>query len=120
MLQGVLLWVVDDRLAQAKADNDWSVEPPYIVCKDMLYADDTLRLSGCAAKLKVHMDCLCLVDEGRGYGLELNWEPSGEPMKRVDRVVYLGCLLTACPSAAPEVSRRLGKARQSFNELARY
>ena len=33
--------------------------------------------------------------------------------------MYLGSLLTACSSAAPEVSRRLGEARHSFSALAR-
>jgi len=46
-------------------------------------------------------------------------QPSGTPVKRVEQVVYLGSLLTACASAGPEVSRRLGEARCSFKALTK-
>ena len=89
-----------------------------------------MLLSSSQGKLQMHLDIL--VEEGSKYGLELNWDktvlvnihteahltqPSGDKVKRVDRVVYLGSVLVASASAVPELSRRLGEASGSFKAL---
>ena len=73
---------------------------------DILYADDTLLLSSSAEKLQRQLELV--VDEGRRYGLELNWKktlamrigtmqeiktPNGEAVQTVAQAVYLGGLL---------------------------
>ena len=91
----------------------------------------TARLvSSCAAKLQRHLDIL--VDEGKRYGLELNWaktfamrihhpgqlvQPSGEPVKVVEQAVYLGGLLNTSMQAKSEVTRRIGEAKGIFKAL---
>ena len=64
---------------------------------DLLYADDTVLFSSCPLRLQAHLDIL--VEEGKKYGLELNWDktmvikvhstgslhtPDGMPLKEVD------------------------------------
>ena len=44
-------------------------------------------------------------------------QPSGNKIKKVDRVVYLGSILVSSASAEPELSRRLGEANGSFKTL---
>ena len=70
MVQTVLLWGVDSRLENALSGRNFPDEPAYVVCKDLLYADDTVLFSSCSAKLQMHLDLL--VEEGQRYGLELN------------------------------------------------
>ena len=107
-------------------------EPEYLLCNDLLYADDTMLTSSDARKLQAVLDAV--IDEGRRYGLELNWAktvamqihndgniytPTGDPVQLVDQVVYLGGLLTTQVTAKPEVSRRIGEARGIFKALQR-
>lgn len=128
IVQTVLLHDVDRRLQEEGCN---VAEPEYVVCGDVLYADDTQLISSSAAKLQRQLECV--VDEGKRYGLELNWtktlamrirhdgmvtQPSGEPVKCVEEAVYLGGLLSATADAKPEVTRRLGEARGSFKALA--
>ena len=131
IVQSVLLHDVDQRLAeQMQEQQHILIEPDYVVCTDLLYADDTLLFSSNVSKLQTHMELL--VDEGSRYGLELNWEktvamnilndgvltqPNGKPVKRVSQAVYLGGMLSSVATVAPEVSRRLGEARGSFKNL---
>jgi hypothetical protein len=133
IVQSVLLHDVDRRLTEKlQGRPHLLIEPAYIVCTDLLYADDTLLFSSNVAKLQIHMDIL--VDEGSRYGLEINWnktvainisndgaltQPGGEPVKIVNQAVYLGGMLSSSAAAAPEVSRRLGEARGSFKSLNR-
>ena len=71
IVQSVLLHDVDQRLAeQLRERQHILIEPDYVVCTDLLYADDTLLLSSNVWKLQTHMDIL--VGEGSRYGLELN------------------------------------------------
>jgi len=42
---------------------------------------------------------------------------SGEVIQVVEQAVYLGSLITACSSAAPSVSRRIGEACRVFDKL---
>ena len=66
------MYDVDARLAAMFADTPEQLrEPSYIVCSDLLYADDTMLISSSTVKLQAHLNLL--VDEGRAYGLELNW-----------------------------------------------
>ena len=105
-------------------------EPPYVVCSDLLYADDTMLVSSNTEKLQALLDYV--IGEGARYGLELNWgktvgigihhngvvsDPSGTPVRMVDKVVYLGGLLTSDMSAKPELSRRIGEAKAIFKAL---
>ena len=46
-------------------------------------------------------------------------DDTGQPIKRKDRIIYLGSLLCADGQAHAEVSRRLGAATAAFNELHR-
>ena len=68
LVQTVLLHDVDGRM---KVQGRGHAEPEYIVSEDVLYADDTLLVSSNAAKLQRRLDTV--VDEGKRYGLELNW-----------------------------------------------
>jgi len=128
LVQTVLLSDVDDILSSR--NEQWPDEPPHVICSDILYADDTVLLSSNPNKLQMHLDIL--VEEGAKYGLELNWDktvvinihseadlmqPSGNKIKKVDRVVYLGSILVSSASAEPELSRRLGEANGSFKTL---
>ena len=132
IVQSVLLHDVDQRLGeQLRERQRVLVEPDYVVCTDLLYADDTLLFSSNVSKLQTHMELL--VDEGSRYGLELNWEktvamnilndgvltqPNGEPVKKISQTVYLGGMISSVATAAPEVSRRLGEARGSIKSLS--
>ena len=73
-----------------------------------------------------------MVEEGRRYGLELNWsktvqmqvstasrvtQPNGENIKSVREAVYLGGLLTCDGRAVREITRRIGEASRSFSSL---
>ena len=128
LVQTVLLHDVDKRLQEECRPVS---EPEYIVCSDVLYADDTLLMSSGAAKLQRHLELV--VDEGKRYGLELNWKktmamrignagdirtPSGEAIGVVEQAVYLGGLLSTTGCAKLEVTRRLGEARGGFKALA--
>ena len=53
LVQTVLLHNVDGR---TKAKNQELQEPDFIVCEDMLYADDTLLLSSKATKMQRRLD----------------------------------------------------------------
>ena len=129
LVQTVLLSDVDKRLA---LHGPFTEEPPYIVCKDLLYADDTMLIGSDPKRLQLHFDLL--IDEGRRYGLELNmsktvamrihntgrvFQPSGEPIEFVDEAVYLGGLLSSKGSARAELTRRIGEATGVFNTLSR-
>ena len=128
LVQTVLLHDVDQRLQEER----WKVtEPEYIVCEDVLYADDTMLVSSSPAKLQRKLEVV--VDEGRRYGLELNWKkalamrihnaseittPSGECVRTVETAVYLGGLLSSTAEAKPEVTRRIGEAMGGFKAIA--
>ena len=94
LVQTILLYDVDQRMLLESFAVD---EPEYIVCNDVLYADDTFLVSSSATKLQDHLNII--VDEGKRYGLELNWgktfmmkiknqgqilQPNGQPLKIVN------------------------------------
>eukprot|EP00959_Pyramimonas_sp_CCMP1952_P074014 1547008-Pyramimonas_sp.AAC.1 len=73
-------------------------EPEYVVCNDLLYADDAVLLSASPVKLQITVDFI--LQEGEKYGLELNWmktmmmrvrnsghvySPDGQPLKSVEQ-----------------------------------
>ena len=77
------------------------VEPDFLVCPDILYADDTMLASSSAKKLQTLLDAV--ICEGKKYGLELNWAktvainiqnngvvktPSGTPVVQARQVVF--------------------------------
>ena len=108
------------------------VEPGYVVCNDVLYADDTMLVSGSAVKIQLLLDFTIKV--GKQYGLDLNWsktvvmrinndglvlDPSLQPIKHVRQAVYLGGLLHINADSKPEVTRRLGEARGVFRALTK-
>ena len=102
-------------------DSDIKVnEPEYIVCNDLLYADDTMILSSSAGYLQQLLGVI--IDERKRYGLELNWDktlcikinnnstlrtPTGGVLQTKDRAVYLGGLLTSDCTTKAEIARRL-------------
>ena len=104
LLQTVLLADVDTRLSML---GPVTGEPEFMVCTDILYADDTLLLGNDVRRLQAHY--FAIIEEGRKYGLELNvaktvmmkvnhtggiFHPSGGEVKVVEEAVYLGGLLT--------------------------
>ena len=129
IVQSVMFFDIDAKMEGRFTDVR---EPEYLLCNDLLYADDTMLTSSDARKLQAVLDAV--IDEGRRYGLELNWAktvamqihndgniytPTGDPVQLVDQVVYLGGLLTTQVTAKPEVSRRIGEARGIFKALQR-
>jgi hypothetical protein len=127
MVQSVMLHDVSVKLHRDMPDTS---EPAYAVTRDVLYADDTLLMSADAVILQTHLNLI--VSEGQAYGLELNWDktvaininnngsihgPHGQILKSVQQAVYLGGLIAASGAASPEVTRRLGEARGSFEQL---
>jgi len=105
--------------------------PPYIICRDILYADDTLILESDARRAERFMHIIAEV--GSVYGLALNWmkvkllrinhggsiiAPTGEPIKVVDSLLYLGATLQKEAHHGAELSRRVGLARKDFDCLA--
>ena len=58
LVQTVLLSDVDRIMASRGQVRLWPEEPPYLVCSDILYADDTVLLSSVAGKLQMHLDIL--------------------------------------------------------------
>ena len=72
--------------------------------------------------------------QGAYYGLSFNnaklavlatnvdediFDAFGKPIKKKDRIVYLGSILSADGSVHSEVGRRIGAATQAFKELTR-
>ena len=51
MVQTVLLSAVDKRLQETNQARNLPQDPEYIVCNDLLYADDTVLFSACTSKL---------------------------------------------------------------------
>ena len=129
IVQSVMFSDIDDRMYNLHIDVQ---EPTFLVCTDLLCADDTMLASSCPVKLQTLLDAV--IDEGARYGLELNWgktvavrtnnngvvrTPSGEPLKIVDQTVYLGGLLSVDVAARPELARRIGEAKVVFKSLHR-
>ena len=63
----VLLEAVDAELAGNPNNN---TTKPYVVTKDVLYADDTMLLATHAGPVQRHLDAI--VHVGKSFGLELN------------------------------------------------
>ena len=131
IVQTVLMHDVAARLKQAERQRHLNIEEPaFVIIPELLYADDTLLVSSSPRRLQMHMDFV--IDEGQRYGLEINFkktvalnvqcetelqQPTGEPVKTVGQAVYLGGLLCANAAASPEVSRRIGEAKGTFEAL---
>ena len=103
---------------------------PYIVTRDLLYADDTLIIENDPAVAQYYMDVIA--ELGAEYGLSLHWgkvkllkvnheghlyAPSGDQIEEVDSLRYLGAVLHSDARHAAELSRRLGAAQRDFNAL---
>ena len=79
--------------------------------------------------------CVCVVDQGRSYGLQLNWhkveqmiiacqadsvlQPDGTPIVCKKSLKYLGIQLASDGHIESEVSIKLGRAAQDFKTLMR-
>jgi len=89
-----------------------------------------MLLSSDSGKLQTLLDIV--IDEGKRYGLDLNWgktvcmnvcndgvifSPTGAPLTVVEQAVYLGGLLNVKCIAKPEVTRRIGEAKGCFQNL---
>jgi len=105
---------------------------PLLVTRSLLYADDTLIVEADAEIAQYYMEAIAEV--GAQYGMSYNWtklevlrvrhdghiiQAAGSRVKEKDAIVYLGSLLSADGSMAPELSRRLGMAMADFEALQR-
>ena len=102
MVQTVLMHDVDERLLCEAPVN----KPAYLVTTDLVYADDTALLSSCSVRLQLHLNIL--VEEGKKYGLELNWDKTMVIGIHSTGKLYLGGIIANDMSARPELTRRLG------------
>lgn len=99
---------------------------------ELLYADDTLLLSGCADSLEHFLAAVS--QEGSKYGLSLHWGKlqllkvrADEPLRRPDgsdiqcgaELLYLGSVISQDGRAGRELSRRIGIAQSEFRSLSR-
>jgi len=130
MAMTVLLDEVDANLVEQGMRPAPGQDAPYIVTRDILYADDTLLVATHSHALQKHLDAV--IQAGRGYGLEINfgktfllsvnsdavvYAPDGAPIKRVEQAVYLGGLLAADGRPKAEITRRLGEAKRTVDNL---
>eukprot|EP00959_Pyramimonas_sp_CCMP1952_P001824 37425-Pyramimonas_sp.AAC.1 len=69
IVQAVMFYDVDQIYNEIAVD--WQ-EPDYIVCSDMLYADDTMLVSANEFKLQVPLDLT--IEMGSQNVLDLNWD----------------------------------------------
>ena len=103
---------------------------PSTLVRELLYADDTLLVGTDSDRIQEYMHFVA--EQGSVYGLSFNWSklevmplncqcfiptPDGQFVKQKQQVVYLGSVLCADGSAASELNRRIGAARQVFNKL---
>ena len=124
IVMSVLMQDVDQEMASIFKN---APSEPFLVSRDILYADDTLLLATDADTLQRHLECITRV--GRRYGLELHWGKTevlrvrhdgliyaegNQPLKNKDYAVYLGSLLQAAGDPKAEVDRRIGEARSTF------
>ena len=97
---------------------------------ELLYADDTLIVG--AHPQTVEKQLQCIVEIGREYGMEMNWQkvemmtakceshlsrPDGNAINRKMSLVYLGALVGADGGSESELARRIGLAQAEFNKL---
>eukprot|EP00930_Biecheleria_cincta_P025694 TRINITY_DN18244_c0_g2_i1.p1 TRINITY_DN18244_c0_g2~~TRINITY_DN18244_c0_g2_i1.p1 ORF type:complete len:330 (-),score=41.55 TRINITY_DN18244_c0_g2_i1:133-1122(-) len=99
---------------------------------DLAYADDTLLLGVSSHYLSEFLSAVSAA--GKNYGMSLHYDkfqllqincagaiklPTGEEVKAVDSMEYLGTLLTEDGRSAKELSRRIGMAKADFNALSK-
>jgi len=97
---------------------------------ELLYADDTLLLG--MHNQEVEKQLQCIIDVGKEYGLEMNWQkvemmtarctatisrPDGQPLVKKPAITYLGASVAAGGDTASEVARRIGLAQSDFTKL---
>ena len=98
--------------------------------RSILYADDTLLIDVSPETAQSFMDEIQRL--GTGYGLAFNnkkleilalnvdgdvYDSTGKAIAQKDRIVYLGCILSADACVHSEVGRRIGAANAVFKEL---
>ena len=103
---------------------------PWIVTRDLLYADDTLIVESNAEVAQRFMDLIAA--RGAEYGLSLNWgkvkllrvnhdgrirTPEGADVEETSSLLYLGATLHSDARHGAEVSRRIGQAGREFLAL---
>ena len=101
---------------------------------ELMYANDTLVVAADAEKAGQGQCMTCIHWAGRAYGMALNWskamalpvrgeieinKPDGTRVQCAESLCYLGSLLTASGSIAPELRKRTGAARAEFHTLKR-
>ena len=121
ILMTVLLWDANQLLGT-----------PTPNVSELVYADDTLIVASNSRDAEAYMQAIAAA--GANYGLKYNWkklevlpvcceasisQPDGTDIAQKDSVVYLGAMLSANGSIGPELSRRIGEARNDFDTLAR-
>ena len=107
-------------------------EPPFVVTREVLYADDSLLMSSSPRNLQALLNAV--VAEGAKYGLELHWgktyqmqvctaasicKPNGEMIVSKREVVYLGSIISCDGKSEREVSRRICEGRNVFKVLSK-
>lgn len=99
---------------------------------EVLYADDTLIVDQDGDLAEMYM--YCIRDQGLYYGFDFNWTKimylsincnpcirklDGQPVKRVNSMIYLCGLLADDGHIASELGRRIGLAHAEFSTLYR-
>ena len=101
-------------------------EPPFITSREIRYADDTLLISSHVDNLQQVLGGI--VEEGRRYGLELDWDktlqmqvataativqPCGAPIRCAREPVYIGGLISCDGKASRGLIEPTAGSRQS-------
>ena len=124
--------IIHDVFKALQAENPIPSRSTYINVADIMYADDTMLIHDDPEILQKMLHGV--VETGRQYGLEMNWDkvellrvrgdgrvegPGGEPVKLAKQAVYLGALVSADGRIGGELNRRIGQASATFSALQR-
>ena len=117
--------------SHSKLRRDHGVEFPVGSINEIVYADDTLLVGSDAQTVEKQLSCI--VELGRAYGLEMNWQkvelmtvrcdlpirgPDATELVRKTSLVYLGSSVSADGNVDSELARRIGLAQSEFKRLA--
>jgi len=117
--------------ARDRLRDKYGIDLPDHCVSELLYADDTLLMGSNPQTVQKQLETI--VEVGREYGLEMNWEkvellaarcqpvlfrPDGQQIPCKASIKYLGAMVCANGDIDSELGRRIGLARSEFNNLA--